>query len=156
TGFAVANRTYDGTTSATISSNGSLTGGSNGTNDGKYITGDVVSLNTGGASATFGSKNAGLETATASGYTLAGAQAGDYTLTQPTASATISVKPITITADAEPGTYGGNVPTLTYSNSGLASGDSFSGTLTTAHGGAGTQMIHANGFDVSGSPFAIG
>ena len=44
---------------------------------------------------------------------------------------------------------------MTYASSGLVSGDSLTGTLTTAHGGAGTVLKHANGFDVSGSPFAI-
>jgi filamentous hemagglutinin family protein len=37
TGFTAANKTYDGTTAATITADGSLTGGSNGSNDGKYL-----------------------------------------------------------------------------------------------------------------------
>ena len=154
-GFAVAGRTYDGLTDATITSNGALTGGGSTSGDGKYITGDTVSLVSTGASATFGSKNAGTETATASGYTLSGAQAGDYTLTQPTATATIAQKALTITANSQSDTYGDTLGTLTYTNSGLATGDSFSGALSTAHGGAGTALANANGFNVSGSPFTI-
>ena len=46
-------KTYDGTTAATISSNGSLTNGGTTGSDGKYMTGDTVSIATGG-SATFG------------------------------------------------------------------------------------------------------
>src|SRR6185437_7671693 len=94
---------------------------------------------------------------TASGYTLAGAQAGDYTFTQPSTAGTVHISAlgITVTADPEAATYGDTLGALTYSNTGLGTGDSFTGTLTTAHGGAGTVLKHANGFDVSGSPFSI-
>jgi hypothetical protein len=151
-GFAASNKTYDGGTTATISSNGSLSG---------IVGSDSVSLNTGTASATFDNRNVGTtHTLTASGYSLNSGNgnndANNYNLTQPTAAnVTISAKPITITANGQSGTYGGNVPSLTYGNSGLATGDAFTGTLTTAHGGAGTVLKHANGFDVSGSPFGI-
>ena len=159
-GFAVSGKTYDGATTATITSNGSLTGGGSTSGDGKYITGDTVSINSGSASATFGSANAGTETATGSGYTLSGAQAGDYALTAPTATATISQKALTVTADSQTNTYGDAIPTLTYSTSGLVSGDSLTGALgvTNEASGtatAGTALDHANSFDVSGSPFAI-
>ena len=150
TGFAVAGRSYDGLTDATITSNGSLSG---------LVSGDSVSLNSGSASATFGSKNAGTETATASGYALSSGNgnndANNYILTQPTANATISTKPITVTANGQSDTYGDTLGTLSYGNTGLATGDSFTGALTTAHGGAGTVLDNANGFNVSGSPFAI-
>ena len=56
------NKTYDGLTAATISSNGSLSG---------VVGSDQVSLNSGGASATFDNANVGTtHTVTASGYTL--------------------------------------------------------------------------------------
>ncbi len=103
TGFAVTGRQYDGMTDATITSNGSLTGGGSISSDGEYITGDSVSIAPGG-SATFGSRNAGTETATGS-LTLAGSQAGDYTLTAPTATATISKATLDITANAQSATY---------------------------------------------------
>ena len=72
------NKTYDGLTTATISSNGSLSG---------VVGIDSVSLNSGSASATFDNANVGTtHTVTASGYTLGSGDASDYTLTQPTAS----------------------------------------------------------------------
>jgi filamentous hemagglutinin family protein len=149
TGFAAANKTYDGTTAATITTDGSLTG---------VVAGDTVNLDNSSASALFDNRNVGTtHVVTASGYALSGAQAGDYSLTQPSTAANvhISAKALTVTADAQSATYGDTLGALTYSNSGLAAGDSFTGALTTAHGGAGTVLKHANGFDVSGSPFAI-
>jgi hypothetical protein len=150
-GFTVANRTYDGGTDASITANGSLTG---------VVTNDLVSLNSGGASATFGSRNAGTETATATGYALTSGNgnndANNYTLTQPTATATITKATLTVTADAEAATYGDTLGTLTYSDSGLQTGDSITGALTvTGAGNAGTVLTNANGVNISGSPFTI-
>ena len=119
--------------------------------------GDTVSINNGGASATFDNKHVGTtHTVTASGYALAGAQAGDYSLSaQPAASQRhhqrqgpdrhrrCRVRHLR--------RYAGHAHLLT--DSGLVGGDSLTGALTTANGGAGTVLKHANGFDVSGSPF---
>jgi filamentous hemagglutinin family protein len=148
TGFAVSDKTYDGTTTAAITSNGSLSG---------VVGGDAVALNSSGASATFDNRNAGTtHTVTASGYTLSGAEAGNYTFTQPAAvNVSIFARGLTVTANPLSYTYADTLGTLTYSNSGLGTGDSFTGALTTAHGGAGIVLKHANGFDVSGSPFVI-
>ncbi|WP_380941875.1 YDG domain-containing protein, partial [Sphingomonas floccifaciens] len=72
TGATVSNKVYDGTTQAT------LTGGT--------ITAfgaDVVTLTQGAG--VFADKNAGTgKSVTVSGYALTGADAGNYTLTQPT------------------------------------------------------------------------
>ena len=103
-GFAVNGKTYNASTTATISSNGSLTNGGTTSGDGKYLTNDVVSIASGG-SASFGSANAGSQTATGS-LTLQGTDAADYTLTAPTASATIAQEAITITAANQNQTYG--------------------------------------------------
>ena len=102
-GFAASGKTYDGTTAATISSNGSLSG---------VVGSDSVSLNSGGASATFDNANVGTtHTVTGSGYALSSGNgnndANNYTLTQPTATnVTISVRGLTITASNVSGTYG--------------------------------------------------
>ena len=126
TGFAVNNKTYDGTTAATISANGSLSGA---------VAGDTVSLDASGASATFDNANVGTtHTVTASGYALAGAQAGDYTLTQPTATnVTFSARGLTITASDQTQTYGfGSLGTTAFTSSGLQNGETIGGvTLTT-------------------------
>uniref|UniRef100_UPI0020284580 YDG domain-containing protein n=1 Tax=Caballeronia sp. AAUFL_F1_KS47 TaxID=2921771 RepID=UPI0020284580 len=65
-GVTVANRTYDATTSATVSSTGSLTGQTG------VMTADTVSVSSAALTAVFGSKNAGTQTATLTGFTLTG------------------------------------------------------------------------------------
>jgi len=71
-------------TAATLSNLGTLTG---------YVPTDNVSLSTGGFTANFPSKNVGNNlTVTVSGYALAGPDAGNYTLTQPTASRRVSTR----------------------------------------------------------------
>jgi hypothetical protein len=103
-GFAASNKTYSGTTAATISSNGSLSG---------VVGADSVSLNSGSATATFDNKNVGTtHTVTASGYSLTSgngnSDASNYTLTQPTASNVhINAEAITIAAAANTRTYNG-------------------------------------------------
>ncbi|WP_442964393.1 YDG domain-containing protein [Pseudomonas sp. KNUC1026] len=80
-GVSVADKTYDGTTSATLTGTAAVSG----------IGGDDVSVN-GSGSATFNNKNAGINKAVnISGYSLAGLDAGNYTLnSSPGLSATIS------------------------------------------------------------------
>ena len=88
-GVTAANKVYNSTTAATLNTgSASLVG---------VYSGDTVTLVTSGAIGTFASKNVGNGiTVTVSGLTISGAQAGDYTLTQPTASANIT--PATLTA----------------------------------------------------------
>jgi len=87
-GLTANNKIYDGTTAATVSGTASLVG---------VITGDAVSL-AGTPVLQFASANVGTGIAiTASGYALSGNQAGNYTLTQPTAlTANITRKALTI------------------------------------------------------------
>jgi hypothetical protein len=149
-GMTANNKVYDATTAATLNHGSDTLNG--------VVTNDVVSFDTSGATGTFADKNVGNgKTVTASGITLGGADAANYTLTQPTAAANITARAITVTADAQSDTYGDTLGALTYNLTGgaLQGADSFAGALTTAHGGAGTVLKHANGFDVSGSPFAI-
>jgi hypothetical protein len=82
TGFAVANKVYDGTTAATITSLGTLSWAA---------PGDDVTLDTSGASASFTNPNVGNgRVAIGTGYTLTGADAGNYVLTQPSTIANIT------------------------------------------------------------------
>ena len=61
------------------------------------FSGDTVNLNTGGATGTFASQNVGTGiTVTVAGLTISGAQAGDYTLTQPTTTANITPAALTV------------------------------------------------------------
>lgn len=70
TGAAASNKTYDGTTSATITG-ASLVG---------VVEGDTVSVGGGGS---FASANAGTGIAVTASLTLSGADAGNYSLSQP-------------------------------------------------------------------------
>jgi hypothetical protein len=88
-GTKVLDKVYDGTTNATLGPIGSLAG---------VLGGDNVTLSTTQATGTFLSADAGNNKAVLiSGLTLAGTQASDYTLTQPTATANITPAPLTVT-----------------------------------------------------------
>lgn len=121
-GLTPANKTYDGTTNATLTAGTpSLVG---------VVSPDVVTLlGVGSATGTFADKNTGIaKTVDISGLTLGGAGAGNYTLTQPTRTANITKKPITITAVTDTKTYdgtanSGGVPILS-AGTPLAVGDS--------------------------------
>jgi filamentous hemagglutinin family protein len=89
TGVSINNKTYDGTTAATLSGAAGLSG---------IIGGDDVSAS-GSATATFADKNVGNgKTVDISGLTLSGADAGNYTMSGSTASATANITAAAITA----------------------------------------------------------
>jgi plastocyanin len=121
-GLTPSNKVYDGTTNATLTPGSpSLVG---------VVSPDVVTLlGVGTATGTFADKNAGVgKTVNISGLTLGGAGAGNYTLTQPTRTANITKKPITVTAVTDTKIYDGTtsssgVPVLSPSTP-LAAGDS--------------------------------
>ena len=75
-GITANNKFYDGTTTATLSSNNVVLTG--------VVNGDSLSLTTNGYTANFASVKVGLDIAvTVSGLSLSGAAAGNYSLTQP-------------------------------------------------------------------------
>ncbi len=126
-GVSVTSRVYDGTMTAALGGTPVFTG---------VIGGDIA---TPGAmpSATFTDKNAGNNkpvTLTAPGFTLTGADAGNYTVTQPSGlTGTVTPKPITVTAAGDSKTYDGSnsssaAPTIT--SGGLVSGDGATWTQT--------------------------
>ncbi|MCW8127601.1 YDG domain-containing protein [Microbulbifer halophilus] len=81
-GVTVADKVYDGTDSAALSG-GTI----------QPLGHDKVTLEATHAAGRFGSKNAGTHAVTAHGYTLSGADAGNYALAQPTGlTATITKK----------------------------------------------------------------
>jgi hypothetical protein len=147
-------KTYDGTTTATGSI--SLTG---------VLTGETVSAS--GAYA-FADRNAGIgKTVTASGAVLAGADAGNYSLTSvSTTLADILRRSVTVAADSGFKAFGQVEPTLGYrlTVGDLAAGDAFTGALARAAGEnpgdyaitRGTLALSAN-YDVTftGAVFTI-
>jgi autotransporter-associated beta strand protein len=121
-----ANKTYDGTTTATIISNNvSLSG---------VVAGDAgnVHLSTNGYTASFTTASVGTGKAvTVSGLTLTGSAAGNYTLTQPTLSANITAATLTVTANNTNRIYGVSNPSFTASYSGFVNGETASVVLGT-------------------------
>jgi hypothetical protein len=120
-GLIPANKIYDGTTAVTSLTIGSptLVG---------VVAPDIVSLNTSGATGVFGDRNVGTsKTVTITGLALAGADAGNYILSEPTRPANITPRPITITAVTDSKSYDGTtsstgLPSLSVSTP-LAAGD---------------------------------
>jgi trimeric autotransporter adhesin len=126
-GLAASGKTYDGATTATVTDWGTISTG---------VTGESLTLNHG--TAAFGSKNAGTQTVTASGYSLAngaGGTATNYSLasTSATTTAVIAKKDLTATPAIASKVYNGNA-IATVSGYGLTG---FIGTETvTASGSA--------------------
>jgi hypothetical protein len=91
-GITANNRTYDATTNGTsqlVLGSAALVG---------KEASDTVVLSTSGATATFANKNAEVgKVVTIAGLTISGADADNYTLTQPTTTATILAKELTVT-----------------------------------------------------------
>ena len=88
TGVTASNKTYDGTTTATLSGSGNIAS--------SIVNGDSVSLS--GGTGTFADANAGVGKAvTVTGFNLSGTDAGNYILTQPTGlTATINKANLTL------------------------------------------------------------
>jgi len=132
-GVSASDKVYDGTTTATLSG-GALD---------SVVTGDAVSLVAGTGS--FADKAVGTaKTVTATGYSLSGTNAGNYTLrAQPTGlKASITAYPVTVSAIAASKTVGANDPVFTYTASSLFTGDSWSGALSRDTGSSvGTYVI---------------
>jgi hypothetical protein len=91
-GITADNKVYDGGTDATLNVGGAILVGVQGT--------DLVTLDAGGAVGTFASKDVGTGISVAiTGLTVSGlaVTAGDYTLTQPTTTANITPRGLTVT-----------------------------------------------------------
>ncbi|MGN8056233.1 MBG domain-containing protein [Pedobacter sp. 22163] len=139
------NKLYDGTTTATVSLSDDR------------VAGDVFTESYTGAS--FASAAVGTnKPITVTGITISGGASGNYTLGNATASTTanISVRTITINPTVNSKIYGNVDPTLNFTATpALATGDSFSGSLTRAAGeNIGTYAI-TQGTLSAGSNYAI-
>ena len=127
-GFDAANKVYDGTNVAQIVNAGMLTG---------VIGDDTVSVSNSGA--TFDNKNAGTEkTVTLNGVTIAGKDAGNYSIAD-TATDTADIAKrdgVVISADAQSKVVGSADPRLTFVVTGLLEGDAIEGSLVRQPGEA--------------------
>ncbi|MGN6799381.1 MAG: beta strand repeat-containing protein, partial [Gaiellaceae bacterium] len=91
TGATVSNKVYDATASASLNVGSAALQGS-------IVSGDDVVLDTSSAAAVFTSAVAGTgKTLVISGFALTGASAANYVLTQPSLTADITAKPLTLT-----------------------------------------------------------
>jgi RNase P/RNase MRP subunit p29 len=121
-GAVANNKQYDGNTTATVDfTSASLV---------TVVSGDSVSINSSGYSASFATKTVGnAKPVTVSGVTLSGGDAGNYTVSQPSGlAADITVLHITGTFTADNKVYNGNnsATVLTRSLVGAISGDAVS------------------------------
>ena len=135
--MTASNKVYDTTTAATLNnSSDTMIGVVAGHNNGGG-TSDVVTLGTGSASGTFASPNvANGITVNTSGFTISGADAGNYTLTNPSTTANITPAGLTVTASNISGTYGTSAAntlngTTGFSETGLLGGQAI-GSVTLA------------------------
>jgi hypothetical protein len=157
-GVTASNKPYDGNTTATLNLGSAALVG--------VVAGDTITLNTASATGTFASKNVATNiTVTVAGLTISGAQLANYTLTQPTTTANITQKALTVsgvTATNKP--YDGNT-TATINTAGAAlvgvvSGDTVTLSTTGATGAfvdknAGTgKTVNVTGMTISGASVA--
>ncbi len=127
TGITANDKIYDGTTSATLNTGSAALVG--------VISGDTVTLNTTNASGTFATSSVGTGIlVTISGLTIGGASSPNYSLTQPTTTASI-LNPVPTTTAISP-------------TSTSAGGSSFTLTVT------GTNFVASSTVDWNGSPLA--
>jgi hypothetical protein len=119
---------------------------------------DVVTLSTGSVGATFADMNVGTAKAvTVTGYTLGGANAGNYTLVQPASlTASITAKPLTVTGTTTGKQYdGGNSAPLSGATlQGVILGDTVTLANNTsgvfASSGVGTSIAVTTSFTLLG------
>jgi hypothetical protein len=128
TGLTAENKVYDGLTTATATGTAALSG---------VVGADVVSLS-GTPTFTFSSANVGTGiSVTTSGYSLTGEDAANYSLTQPTFSANITARALTITANSVTKYYGvaltGGAGSTAFTSSGLQNSETI-GSVTIAYG----------------------
>jgi hypothetical protein len=134
TGVGAENKVYDGTTSATklLSGTPALSGG--------IVSGDDFAVNLNNLAVAFADKNAGLGKALlVSGASTSGADAGNYRVSIPNATADITKATLTLTADDKTRVYGDTNPAFTVSLSGFVNGETLSNAGVSGSGG-GTSL----------------
>jgi len=155
-GVTANSKVYDGTPTDTLDTTSAALSG--------VVTGDDVSLDTSGATASFADKNVGTGKAvTVEGMTISGTDAGNYTLTQPTGltanitAATVTVSGVTANSKVYDGTTTDTLDTTSAALSGVVSGDDVSlvtsgYTATFADQNAGTGVaVTVSGLSLSGA-----
>jgi hypothetical protein len=147
-GASANNKTYDGTTSATVDWTGASLNG--------VVSGETVSIDHSGYSASFANKNVGTNKAvTVVGVVLGGSDAGNYTVSQPSGlTANISVRDLTVSASGVNKTYDGTADATVMLSTDKLTGDTVSAAYTSAsfankHVGTG-KTVSVSGISISG------
>ncbi|MCF8409579.1 MAG: hypothetical protein K9G36_11465 [Crocinitomicaceae bacterium] len=138
TGLSAQNKVYDGLTTATATGTAALSG---------VVSPDAVSLS-GTPTFTFVNATVGTsKTVNTTNYSLTGAQASNYSLTQPTLSANITVRSLTVTANNVSKVQGvllsGGAGSTAFTSSGLQNSETI-GSVTIAYGTAGATNGDGN------------
>ncbi len=120
TGVTANNKIYDALLTATLNTSSAALSG--------VLGSDTVTLNSGGAAASFANKDVGNGKAvTASGFTLGGGDSGNYTFSQPAGlTANITPAALTITADNKTREKGEPDPAFTAHYNGFVGGENSS------------------------------
>ncbi len=147
-GVSATDKVYDGGTAATLSTGGEGLSG--------VISGDDVSLNGGSASGSFADKNVGTsKTVTVTGFTISGGDAGNYSLAQPSLTAAITAKTLTVTASASDKVYDGTTTATVSFSDDRVSGDSLTvhdSSATFSDKNVGTdKTVTVSGLSLSGT-----
>ena len=138
TGITADNKVYDATTAAAINTAGAALVGN--------LDGGNVVLNTAGAGGAFTSKTIGAgKTVNITGLTLTGSAIGNYTLTQPTTTADITAKSVTVTGVlANNKTYDGTAAATLNMSGASISGGVIAGDTVTLPGAAAGNFDNKN------------
>jgi hypothetical protein len=152
-GVTASNKPYDGTTAATLVTNGASLNG--------VVGSDAVTLVTTNATGTFANKDVGTgKTVTVAGLTLSGTGAGNYSLTQPTTTADIQQRTLTASFTADSKAYDGTTAAVINGRSvsnkvGMEDVNITGGTATFDNATVGTgKTVTATGFTLAGADVA--
>jgi len=147
-GTVANNKLYDGTPSATLNfSNATLA---------TILSGDAVTLNSAAAKGAFADKNVGTnKTVSVTGLALAGASAGNYSVTAPTATANITPRNLAVTAKGVNKIYDGTtVATVTLADNRLAGDvftDNYAAAVFTNKNVGAAILINVSSLSISGT-----
>jgi hypothetical protein len=137
TGATVTTKTYDGTTGATITG-GSLNG---------VLAADVANVTLGNATTgTFNNANVGIgKIVTTAPMTISGSASGNYILTQPSLTGTITAASLTITANNRSKCYGSalTLGTTAFITTALQNGETVTSVTLTSTGGYDASLTQA-------------
>ena len=150
-GIIASNKVYDATTTAKLNTNAAALVG--------VLAGDTVTLSTKSAKGAFGNKNIGNnKVVTVSGLTISGTSAASYSLTQPTATANITARTLTVTAKGVNKVYDATADATVTLSDNRISGDaltvSYTGAYFTNKMAGNNKLVTVEGVAISGTDSA--